>query len=140
MDHHGNRTSVARPISSRAEDSRRRSLVDLHVVRIVLVVAVALNPRRNVVALSNGVGGIILVAIDHLCSVVVLHPVALTARIILDVDPLIVWIDTAHSPVDLSRLTLRLYTAAAEHAAKDATQPAVARADREKRSAHGENS
>ena len=115
-------------------------LVDLHVIRVVTVVTVALDPCRHVITLADRGRRITLVAIYDLRPVVVLHPVALTARIILDVDLLIAVIDTAHDPVDLSRLTLWLCTAAAEYAAKYVAQPAVAGADREKRPAHGENS
>jgi hypothetical protein len=117
---------------------RTTLLVDLHVARIVVVVAVVLNRCRNVVALSNRVGGISLAAIYNLRPVVVLDPVTLTARIILDVDPLIVCIDTAHDPVDLSRLWLLLRIAA--EAAEYVAQGTVAGADHNKRPGQGENS
>ena len=102
----------------------RRPLVDLDVIRVVGVVAVALDARRHVITLTNRRGGIRLIAIDDLGPVVVLHPVALAASVVLDVYLLVPGVDSPYDSVQLSRR--RLLHAAAEHAAEDVAEAAVA--------------
>jgi hypothetical protein len=119
-------------------DVQQQPLVDLNVIRVVAVVAVVLDRCRHVIALTDGRGRIILVAVHDLCPTVVLHPIGLTARIILNAHLRIARVDPADGSVDLPRLILWLCTAA--ETTKYVAQRAVAGAHREKRPAHGEDS
>src|SRR4030081_3571803 len=111
--------------------------VDLHVIRVVAIAGHYLDPGRHVVALTDRGRRIRLVAVDDLCPVVVLHPVALAVRIVLDVDLLAARVEPANGSIDLRHLALLrpISHDAAEYVAK-----AAASADREQRAAHGENS
>lgn len=126
-------------MESTSRDNPYALTVDLHVARVVAVVSGTLNVCCHVVALAYRGGRITLVAINDLGAIVILHPKSLPVRIILDVDLLIVWIDSADGPVELSRLILGLLTAS-QDVTEDVAQTPVAGADREKCAAYGEDS
>src|SRR4030081_3147121 len=109
--------------------------VDLHVIRVVAIAGHRLNPGRHVVALTDRGGRISLVPVNDLCPVVILYPVALTVRVVLDVDLLVARVYPANGSVDLRHLAL--LGAVAHHAAEYVAQT-PASADREQCPAHGE--